>query len=298
MMGYSFTAYRWFRRLCAVWLLLLAPGLIVPELVGFGAVAEAKPAREARPRETRPREARQETRPAREARRIERGSGTRSEAKRERLRERQSARTETRRESFRERGRFSDRGFARTERRQERQRLRTEQRRFNTDRSSDRRMLTRERRAAQPSRSFSINRAGRIERISNNNSSRNKLGKNVIRSGSAAASRNRLNFGNSSTLASHFQKHGKEFGAATAKAYLKVGRDIARTGYKVRYNYKGERRTGYIAFMGNSSRGEAKFGFVGTNRQGVITTIHTKNGADAWKMLNGNQRDKNIRIAR
>ncbi len=36
-------------------------------------------------------------------------------------------------------------------------------------------------------------------------------------------------------------------------------------GYKVEYSYKGETRVGYVQFMGNNSKGNAKFAFVGTN---------------------------------
>jgi filamentous hemagglutinin len=40
--------------------------------------------------------------------------------------------------------------------------------------------------------------------------------------------------------------------------------------------------------MGNSSFGSAKFGFVGTNSKGYITTIHIESGNSFWKKLNGN----------
>lgn len=66
-------------------------------------------------------------------------------------------------------------------------------------------------------------------------------------------------------------------------------------GDKVQYLYKGEMRTGYVQFMGNSSRGDAKYGFVGTNPDGAITTIHVESGKSFWKMLNGNPKDKTIR---
>jgi len=49
--------------------------------------------------------------------------------------------------------------------------------------------------------------------------------------------------------------------------------------------------------MGTNSKGQAKFGFVGTDLNGNITTIHTKSGKDFWRTLNGNPRDKNINIA-
>lgn len=50
---------------------------------------------------------------------------------------------------------------------------------------------------------------------------------------------------------------------------------------------KVERRTGYVQFMGNNSKGNAKFAFVGTNNEGYITTFHTESGKTFWKMLNG-----------
>lgn len=66
-------------------------------------------------------------------------------------------------------------------------------------------------------------------------------------------------------------------------------------GDKVQYSYKGETRTGYTQFMGNSSRGTAKYGFFGTNADGAITTIHVESGNSFWKMLNGDPKDKTIR---
>jgi filamentous hemagglutinin len=103
------------------------------------------------------------------------------------------------------------------------------------------------------------------------------------------------NFASDAKLASHFEKHGAEFGARSADEYLQVGRDIMQGGQKVEYLYKGETRTGYVQFMGNTSRGDAKFGFVGTNAEGAITTIHTQSGNSFWKLLNGNPADKTIR---
>ena len=63
--------------------------------------------------------------------------------------------------------------------------------------------------------------------------------------------------------------------------------DVMQNGYKVEYAYKGEIRTGYVQFMGNNSKGNAKFAFVGTNNEGYITTFHTESGKSFWKMLNG-----------
>ncbi len=68
--------------------------------------------------------------------------------------------------------------------------------------------------------------------------------------------------------------------------YLEGARSVMANGYKVSYEYKGEIRTGYVSFMGNNSKGNAKFAFVGTNNQGYITTFHTESGKTFWKMLN------------
>ena len=70
-----------------------------------------------------------------------------------------------------------------------------------------------------------------------------------------------------------------------------------QNGQKVEYLYKeGEIRTGYVQFMENSSKnGTAKFGFVGTNADGAITTIHVESGNSFWKMLNNGNLDKVIK---
>ncbi|MDR5773605.1 MULTISPECIES: RHS repeat-associated core domain-containing protein, partial [unclassified Caballeronia] len=101
-------------------------------------------------------------------------------------------------------------------------------------------------------------------------------------------------FGSLDKSQSHFEKHGAEFGVKSPEEYLSIGHDAIMSGDKVEYSYKGETRTGYVQYMGNSSRGDAKFVFVGTNSDGQITTIHTKSGKDLWKTLNGDGRDKTI----
>ncbi len=93
----------------------------------------------------------------------------------------------------------------------------------------------------------------------------------------------------------HFEKHGAEFGARSASEYLEVGKDIMTYGQKVQYVYKGEIRTGYVQFMGNTSRGKAKFGFVGTNADGSITTIHVESGKNIWRTINGDSLDEAMR---
>lgn len=94
-------------------------------------------------------------------------------------------------------------------------------------------------------------------------------------------------FADDAKLLSHFEKHGAEFGVKTADEYLQVGHNIMQQGTKVNYLYKGETRTGFVQFMGNTSKGNAKFGFVGTNAENKITTIHVESGKSFWKMLNG-----------
>lgn len=95
-------------------------------------------------------------------------------------------------------------------------------------------------------------------------------------------------------LESHFKKHGKEFKGIynNADEYLQGARDVMQNGTKVSYKYKGEIRTGYVKFMGNNSKGVAKFEFVGTNNLGDIATYHVESGKTFWKMLNG----ENIKI--
>ena len=84
------------------------------------------------------------------------------------------------------------------------------------------------------------------------------------------------------------------FQVTNAAEYLEIGRNIVKNGSKIEYNYQGEIRTGYVKFMGTTRKGDAKFGFVGTNNQGFITTIHTKSGKEAWKTFSGNSKDKTI----
>lgn len=90
-------------------------------------------------------------------------------------------------------------------------------------------------------------------------------------------------------MISHFEKHGGEFKGIfnSADEYLQGAQDVMKNGYKVEYIYKGETRIGYVQFMGNNSKGNAKFAFVGTNNDGYITTFHTESGKTFWKMLNG-----------
>ncbi|MGN9866615.1 hypothetical protein [Bacillus swezeyi] len=63
-----------------------------------------------------------------------------------------------------------------------------------------------------------------------------------------------------------------------ADEYLDGARDVVKNDIKVEYKYKDGIRTGYVRFMGNSRRGEAKFEFVGTNHKGQIITYHTQSG--------------------
>lgn len=96
-------------------------------------------------------------------------------------------------------------------------------------------------------------------------------------------------FATEDKMISHFEKHGGEFKGIfnSADEYLQGAQDVMKNGYKVEYIYKGETRIGYVQFMGNNSKGNAKFAFVGTNNDGYITTFHTESGKTFWKMLNG-----------
>ncbi|KEO85108.1 hypothetical protein EL26_00670 [Tumebacillus flagellatus] len=101
-------------------------------------------------------------------------------------------------------------------------------------------------------------------------------------------------FADRAKLEGHFDKHGKEFGDLykNADVYLDGAREVIKNGIKVEYEYKGEKRTGYVRFMGTNKDGYAKFEFVGTNNNGEITTYHTQSGKKFWKTING----KNIPI--
>ena len=103
-----------------------------------------------------------------------------------------------------------------------------------------------------------------------------------------------MNFGSKNLLLSHYQKHGAEFGVKSAEEYLSLGRRVIQTGTRIKYSYKGEVRVGYVKFMENSSKGESKFAFVGTNNQGNITTIHVESGKNFWKTINSNTTEKVI----
>ncbi|WP_416150203.1 pre-toxin TG domain-containing protein [Salipaludibacillus sp. HK11] len=107
------------------------------------------------------------------------------------------------------------------------------------------------------------------------------LGKGTVKNPSGFAERAKLE--------GHFDKHGKEFGGLykNADEYLVGAKEVINNGIKVKYEYKGEIRTGYVKFMGNNKNGKAKFEFVGTNNNGEITTYHTQSGKKFWKTING-----------
>ncbi|MGN0654222.1 MAG: hypothetical protein ACI4KD_04830 [Oscillospiraceae bacterium] len=102
-------------------------------------------------------------------------------------------------------------------------------------------------------------------------------------------SNTKATFTSDEKLLSHFDKHGSEFKGIfnSADEYLQGAQDVMQNGYKVEYAYKGEIRAGYVQFMGNNSKGNTRFAFVGTNNEGYITTFHTESGKSFWKMLNG-----------
>lgn len=107
---------------------------------------------------------------------------------------------------------------------------------------------------------------------------------NIFEGGSDQA-----NFATDELLRSHYEKHGSEFKGAfnSPEEYLHGAQDVMNNGYRVKYNYKSEQRYGYVEFLGNNSKGQAKFAFVGTNNDGFITTFHTESGNSFWKLLNG-----------
>ncbi|WP_241475354.1 hypothetical protein [Priestia flexa] len=134
----------------------------------------------------------------------------------------------------------------------------------------------------------SVNRNGGyqfIERVDGGNGVgtkvRDESGKGTGKSPSAFADRAKLE--------GHFDKHGKEFDGLykNADEYLEGAKEVINNGIKVKYEYKGELRTGYVKFMGNNKNGKAKFEFVGTNNNGDITTYHTQSGKKIWKTING-----------
>lgn len=103
-------------------------------------------------------------------------------------------------------------------------------------------------------------------------------------------------FQNSNKLIKHFEKHGFKFDAHNATDCLSLGKAIIEDGIKVGYSYRNETRTGYLIFMVNPSKEDAKFSFVGTDCYVAITIIHTESKASFWKMLNDNKLDKTIRV--
>ena len=115
------------------------------------------------------------------------------------------------------------------------------------------------------------------------------VGKDVRWSRGESGSASNVTFATEDKLMSHFEKHGAEFKGVynSVDEYLQGARSVVNNGYKVEYSYKGETRVGYVQFMGNSSKGKAKFAFVGTNNEGYITTFHTESGKTFWKLLNG-----------
>lgn len=66
-------------------------------------------------------------------------------------------------------------------------------------------------------------------------------------------------------------------------------------GQQVSYFYEpaNEMRTGYVSFMRNSQKtGESLFGFVGTDADGFITTIHTKPRTELFDLLGDSAQSK------
>ena len=114
---------------------------------------------------------------------------------------------------------------------------------------------------------------------------------------STSSSPAQASFRNEALLAGHFEKHGGEFrsaGVSNADEYVQVGREIMDSGQEVKYFYEraNEVRTGYVSFMRNSQKtGESLFGFVGTDTDGFITTIH-KPRTELFDLLGDVQQSK------
>uniref|UniRef100_UPI001EE71ACF RHS repeat-associated core domain-containing protein n=1 Tax=Streptococcus suis TaxID=1307 RepID=UPI001EE71ACF len=108
--------------------------------------------------------------------------------------------------------------------------------------------------------------------------------------------KNIINFSSEEALELHFNKHGDEFGGVynTPNEYLSGANAVIENGIKVQYTYRGQQTIGYVRFMGNNSKGYAKFEFVGLNSNGNIATYHVKSGNDFWRALNGSNGIKNI----
>ncbi|MDQ0017859.1 hypothetical protein J2W23_006280, partial [Variovorax boronicumulans] len=104
-------------------------------------------------------------------------------------------------------------------------------------------------------------------------------------------------FASDAKLIGHFEKHGGEFasvGVSSPYGYLQMGREIMDAGVPVSYFYTpaNEMRTGYVSFMRNSKKGEALFGFAGTDADGFVTTIHTKSRTEFFELLGDNAQSK------
>lgn len=103
------------------------------------------------------------------------------------------------------------------------------------------------------------------------------------------------NFANHVKLVEHFKKHGGEFGVKSASQYLLLARETINKGIKIRYNYKGEMRTGFVRLIGyTKKKRELKFAFASFNNKGQIATFHTRSGKNFWKLINGNSKERVI----
>ena len=129
------------------------------------------------------------------------------------------------------------------------------------------------------------------------------------------------NFVNESELVKHFKKHGDEFKGAysTPEEYLQGANFTIEHGHKVRYQYNGQERTGYVRFMGNTRNlsvddaiknlsrrdmglskyhefGEAKFEFLALREDGTIATYHTKSAEKFYYTLNQNSKNSTVNV--
>lgn len=106
------------------------------------------------------------------------------------------------------------------------------------------------------------------------------------------------NFINESELLKHFKKHGREFKGVytTPEEYLHGANFVIEHGHKVKYLYDSEMRVGYVRFMSNTRRGEAKFEFLALRDDGSIATYHTQRGKNFYKTLNQNKTNDCVNV--
>jgi hypothetical protein len=148
-----------------------------------------------------------------------------------------------------------------------------------------------------------------------------RLGSNVVRKYASKQLPVKHNFINESKLLEHFEKHGGEFKGAykTPEEYLQGANFVIEHGHKVKYEYMGKERIGYVRFMGNARNlsvddaiknfskramglskyhefGEAKFEFLALRDDGAIATYHTQGAENFYRTLNKNSKNSTVDV--